>query len=385
VFWLAVLAAPILTVEIPVGAGRVLGLSAFDGVVLVAFIVLCRPYRPSALRGAVIGLGPLALFGALAIAHATAFLAFGHDLQLPGLARETVKYVGFAATVAMLVVIFRTEPMDRAPPHGALVLAAVVIGLSSITFTWSPVFYLGGSYVTVIGAVLTAIAFLLAATIDGRDGHRDTVLTAMALAAALAGAWFMWSKYFLLCIAACTLIFVAQAGARRIGLRVRRPWLAAIIGIVALMLLTAWLYTLEGWRFQGSTSVRLDLWAKAIDLALQSFPWGIGLGQFGAWLSSIHYQAGELEPIQFVHNQFLAFVTEAGAAGIVLGLIVVKLVVDAASAWRGIMVPVFICVLLGALALHDGIGLRALQLLLGYSFAVAVRPGAGGSQRHRLS
>ena len=384
VFWLAALAAPILAVELPVGAGRVLSVSAFDGVVAVAFLILCRPYRPSAVRRAAFGLWPLALFGALAVAHAAASLAFGQDLQLPGLARETVKYVGFAATVAMLVVIFRTEPLDRPPPHGALVCAAVIVGLSSLAFTWSPVFYLGGSYVTVIGAVLTAIAFLLVTMVDGREGRRDTVLTAIALATALTGAWSMWSKYFLLCIAACTLIFVARVGAGRLGLRVRGPQLAVGIGIVALTLLTAWLYAQEGWRFQSSTSVRLDLWAKAIDLAAHSFPWGIGLGQFGAWLSSIHYQAGELEPIQFVHNQFLAFVAEAGAVGIVLCFIVGKLVVDAASAWRGVTGPVFICILLGALTIHDAIGLRALQLLLGYSFAVAIRPGAGGSQRHRL-
>jgi O-antigen ligase len=379
-----VLAGPILTVEIPVGAGRVLSLSAFDGVVLVAFIVLCRPYRPSALRGAAADLWPLALFGALAVAHSAAFLAFGHDLQLPGLARETVKYVGFAANIAMLALLFRAEPMDRAPPQGTLAFAALVIGLSSTAFTWSPVFYLGGSYVTVIGAILTVIAMLLVRMADNRDRPRDTVLTATALAAALAGAWTMWSKFFLLCIAACALIFVARAGARRIGFRVGRPWLATMVGVGALALLMAWLYTQQGWRFQTSTSVRLDLWGKAIDLVAQSFPWGIGLGQFGAWLSSIDYQAGEVEPIRFVHNQFLAFVTEAGAAGIVFALIVVKLVVDAAPAWRGVMMAVFIGVLLGALTLHDGIGLRALQLLLGYSFAVAVRPGAGGSQRHRF-
>jgi hypothetical protein len=383
--WLAMLVGPILTIEVPVGAGRVLSISAFDGVVFLTFIVLCRPYRWSSMRGAVAGLWPMALFGALAVAHSIAFLAFGHDIQVAGLLRETMKYVGYAANLAMLVLIFRTDPMDRPPPRGTLALAAVVIGLGAMAYTWTPVYYLGGSYVTVIGATTTVIAFLLVTAAPESDNRGHIVLTAVALAAALTGIASMWSKFFLLCTAACALIFVLRIGAHRFGIRVSRPWLAAGIGIVALALLTLWLYTLQDWRFRTSATVRFDLWGKAADLAWLSFPWGIGLGQFGAWLASIHYQASEVDPIRFVHNQFLAFMTEAGAVGILFILIIAKLVIDATRAWRGIMVLVFVGVLVGALMLHDGIGLRALQLLLGYSIAVAVRPGAGGSQRHCLS
>jgi hypothetical protein len=379
VLWLALLAGPILTIEVPVGAGRVLSVSAFDAIVLTAFIVLCRPYRPSALRCAAAGLWPVALFGALAAGHSAAFLAFGHDLQLPGLLRETVKYVGFAANIAMLVVIFRTDPMDRAPPAGALVLAAVVIGLVSMAYTWTPIFYIGGSYVTVIGAVLTTTAFLLTALPDGGD-RRGTILTVTALAAALAGLSSIWSKIFLLFTAGCAALFVARAGARRLGVRVGRQWGLAVMSIITVLLLTALLYMSQEWRFDSSASIRLALWSIAADLASRSFPWGIGLGQFGAWLADLAQYKGDGQ-LRFVHNQFLAFVTEAGAVGIALGLIVVKLVIDAMSAWRGVMGAIFVCILLGALTLHDGIGLRAMQLLLGYSFAVAVRPGVGGSER----
>jgi hypothetical protein len=232
----------------------------------------------------------------------------------------------------------------------------------------------------VIGAMLTVIAMLLVGTTDESDRPRDTVLTAIALAAALTGVWVLWSKLFILCVAACALVF----GGRRIGVRVARPWLAVALGAAALALLMAWLYTQQAWRFDISASVRIELWSAAVDLAARSFPWGIGLGQFGSWLASIHYQAGEVEPIRFVHNQFLAFLTEAGVVGIGLGLIVVKIVIDGASVWRDSMAAVFIGVFLSALALHDAIGLRALQLLLGYSLAVALRPGIGGRQRRRV-
>jgi hypothetical protein len=373
------LAGPILTIEVPVGAGRVLSVSAFDVVVLTAFIVICQPYRPSALRHAAEGLWPVMLFGALAVAHSAAFLAFGHDLQLPGLLRETVKYLGFAANIAMLVVIFRTDPMDRPPSGGALVLAAVVIGLASATYTSTPIFYIGGSYVTVIGAVLTTTAFLLTALPD-RDDRRATILTATALGTALVGLAFTWSKIFLGFTAVCAVLFVARQVARRLGVRVARDRLLAIISIGIVLLLAALLYISQAWRFESSASIRLALWGIGADLASRSFPWGIGLGQFGAWLADIAQYKGDGQ-LRFVHNQFLAFVTEAGAVGIALGLIVVKLVIDAMSAWRGVMGAIFVCILLGALTLHDGIGLRAMQLLLGYSFAVAVRPGAGSSER----
>ena len=378
------LAGPILTIEVPVGADRMLSVSAFDAVVLLAFVVLCRPYRPSSLRGAAAGLWPLAPFGALAVAHSAAFLAFGHDLQLPGLVRETVKYVGFAVNIVMLIVIFRTDPMDRPPPRGALAVAALVIGLGSMAYTWMPDYEGGGAYLTVIGAVLTATAFLLATLPDSDSDRRGTLLTTAALAAALVGLSTIWSKLFLFFTALCALNFVALAGARRLGLRLDRRWIFAALGVLVVLLLTALVYAQQGWRFENSAAVRFDLWSIGVDLASRSFPWGIGLGQFGAWLADIAQYKGENQ-LRFVHNQFLAFVTEAGASGIVFGLIVVKLVVDAASAWRGLMMAVFICLLLGALTVHDAIGLRALQLLLGYSFAVAVRPGAGGSQRHRLS
>jgi hypothetical protein len=326
----------------------------------------------------------LALFAVLAMGHSAAFLALGHDVQFAGLARETVKYVGFAANVAMLAVIFQTEPMDRAPPHGALALAAIVIGLSSMAFTWTETFYLGGSYVTVIGAVLTVNALLLVGMASAGNDRGRPLLTAAALAAALLGTWLMWSKLFLLCTAACALIFVMRAAMPHVGQRASRTWLAVAVGSGVLALLVAWLYISQGWRIESSASVRLNLWGMALDLAARSFPWGIGLGQFGAWLADLAPYMGDGQP-RFVHNQFLAFVTETGAVGIVLSLIILKLVADAASAWRGVMRALFVCIVLGSLMLHDGIGLRALQLLLGYSFAVAVRPGASGSQRHRFA
>jgi hypothetical protein len=233
--------------------------------------------------------------------------------------------------------------------------------------------------------VLATIAVLLTALAAPTDDRRRTLLTGVALTAVLAGVGALWSKLFLLCTAACALAFVARAVAWRYRLRVRRPWLIAAAGVLLLVLLMAWLYTLQGWRFKTSTMVRLELWGMAADLASSSFPWGIGLGQFGAWLGSIHYQLGEVYPIRFVHNQFLAFVTEAGAAGIALCLIIVKLVIDAATAWRGIIAAIFFGIVLGALTLHDGIGLRAVQVLVGYTFAVSVRPKPGGTERYRLS
>jgi hypothetical protein len=382
--WLALLASPILAIEVPVGAGRVLSISAFDVVVVAAFVAVCRPYRPSSLGGALAGLGPLVLFAALAVVHSAATLQFGSAIQLAGLLRETVKYVGFAANVAMLVAVFRTEPMDRAPSRVVLVALAFGLGLGAMAYTWTPAYDGGGAYLTVTGAVLTVVAFLLASPSPRRSDRREIGVTTGALAAALAGAWWIWSKLFLLATAACMATYVARTAADRLGLRLNRRWFAAAGALATLIVLAAALYALEDWRFESSASVRLELWTIAVDRIGHSFPWGIGLGQFGAWLADLAPYKGDGQ-LRFVHNQFLAFVTETGAVGIVLSLIVLKLVADAAAAWQGVMRALFACILLGSLMLHDGIGLRALQLLLGYSFAVAVRPGASGSQRHRFA
>jgi hypothetical protein len=383
--WLALLLSPVVRTEIPVGASRVVSVSAFDVLVVLSFLALCWPYRLTSLRDRAAGLKPLALFAALALGHSAAFLAFGHGIQLGGLVRETLKYAGFAANVAMLVVVFRTEPMDRAPSHAMLAATALVCGLGAMAFTWTPEFYLGGSYVTVIGAVLTTVAFLQIATSTEAETPSCIFLTGTTLAAALTGLGSIWSKFFLLCTASSALIFAARVGKWRFDIHPRRPWFAIGAGVLALALIGACLFALEAWRFQTSVSVRLNLWTMSAELAWAHFPWGLGLGQFGAWLASIHYEAGETQPIRFVHNQFLAFVTETGAVGVILSLIVLKLVADAAAAWTGVVRVLFVCTVVGSLTLHDGIGLRALQLLLGYSLAVAARSSAGGSQRHRFA
>ena len=120
-----------------------------------------------------------------------------------------------------------------------------------------------------------------------------------------------------------------------------------------------------------SLSLRLALWDFAWRLAVENFPWGTGLGQYGALIIESP-KLGRLG-LRYVHNTPLALLTEMGALGLLVAAGLGYLVYLSCRHWVWPVALSFLMYLLLPLMLHDAIGMRMSILVLAYGVSESLR------------
>ena len=112
-----------------------------------------------------------------------------------------------------------------------------------------------------------------------------------------------------------------------VGARPRWQWLAAGLGVVALLALVVLLSPLRDWFvFAGANSwqsvigPRLGIWGQALDGIRDHPVWGMGLGTFGALARLVYplVPPAEALPIEDAHNLYLQSALDFGVAGALL-------------------------------------------------------------------
>ena len=116
-----------------------------------------------------------------------------------------------------------------------------------------------------------------------------------------------------------------------------------------------------------SLGFRLYLWEGAWSAFLDSFPNGLGAGQYGAYMNSLS------SPILFTHNTFLGLLVEFGALGVLLVLGLFCLIARSIRHWPfHIMLIVFIFFIFPML-FHDVLGLRINHVVLALGLTTSMR------------
>ena len=131
------------------------------------------------------------------------------------------------------------------------------------------------------------------------------------------------------------------------------------------------LYLIVSIRSLSRLDSVFNSWTVAGSAAVDSFPTGIGLGQFASYLATEPTLGSQA--LRFVHNTPLALVAEMGLAGVGVCGAVVALILHAT---RGLPIAVgaVIWVYLGLpMLLHDALGLRMTVLVLAAGLAGALR------------
>ncbi len=372
----------------PLGdSGRFINLSAFDVAVpacLFAVWVLGGIGRPplpilSALGAAVI----------LVLCHSAGSLWLNPAVEPLGLARETAKLVAVCALLAMLLTLF-TAPTLRVPPAWMVALLILAVSVDALRQRFDELRGVGQYAETLDANPIVGLLVLLIATLARTPNRHATAAAVMAAVAVSAVLIFMFTKiYVAISVAAVVFmgvyLYIGTESMRwgwAIGLLVLSAFLglATVYGIVWFAHADIVYFPIAS--IEHSLSIRMALWEFAWRLSLDSFPWGMGLGQFGALIS----ESPELRSLElrYVHNTALALLTELGALGLlgVVGLGYLTYLscrpwpVPVALAWLAFLVVPF--------TLHDSLGMRMTLLVLAYGVSESLVYG-GRRRVHRAS
>ena len=363
--------------RLPLGdSGRELGVSLFDIVFWGVFLWRWRE-RKIAREPRVIIAATLVV--ALILLHSLLSWWLSH-VELAALLRETVKYAAFPIYVGAATLMLGEERLPGLPP--------VLVALCAVLVSLGVLVYVGG------GTPLVTLAFRHGALERGVYANIVAGLLVLTIYAAetnawMRGRWFPVNVVALLAVATALRLYnkgmmmVATAVA---VLSLTAPWLlrhgrAGVAATLASGLVFAAAATLlafdvlhlgidyEG-TFATSIGIRRDLWLKAAHLIGASFPWGIGLGQFGSAPPPIIDSFGMRQ--LYAHDTPLAMIAELGLLGAALVAALILVIGRAARAFPVLTALACTLYCLETFLLNDGLGYRMVFLLLGLGLARAL-------------
>ena len=379
--WLLLLLSLPIHGRVPLGgSGRELGVSLFDAVFWGVFLWRWREGKIAVDRRVVLA---AALVVAVVLVHS--LLSWWlRPLELAALLRETVKYAAFPVYVGAATLMLGDERLPG-PPLLLVALPAALISLAVLA-------YVAG------GVPLVTLAFRHGALERGVYANIVAGLLALTIYAAetnawIRGRWFTVEVVALVAVATALQLYNKGMMLVTVSLAIlplAAPWLrhrrAGALLALAAGLIVAAAATLVAFdvlrlgidykgTFAASVGVRRDLWLKAAHLIAAGFPWGIGLGQFGAAPPPIVDPFGM--PQLFVHDTPLAMIAELGALGAALAGMLACVIFTAARAFPLLTALAFTLYSLETFLLNDGLGYRMAFLLLGLGLARALeRPAS---------
>jgi hypothetical protein len=383
--WLMLLLSLPLHGRIPLGAsGRELGLSLFDAVFWGVFLWRWRDGKIAVDWRVVL---TAALLVAMILLHS--LLSWWlRPVELTSLLRETVKYAAFPIYVGAAALMLSERSLPG-PPLMLVALSAMLISVGVLV-------YVAG------GVPLVTLAYRHGALERGVYANIVAGLLVLTIYAAernawMRGRWFTVEVTALLAVATALQLYNKGMMLVTVSLAVlplAAPWLRAHRRAGALLALAGGLIvaaaaTLVAFdilrlgidykgTFAASLDVRRDLWLKAAHLIGASFPWGVGLGQFGATPPPILDPFGM--PQLFVHDSPLAMIAELGALGAALAAMLACVIFAAARAFPLLTALAFTLYSLETFLLNDGLGYRPAFLLLGLGLARALVPPASSPE-----
>ena len=119
--------------------------------------------------------------------------------------------------------------------------------------------------------------------------------------------------------------------------------------------------------FLTSLGFRLYLWEGAWSAFLDSFPNGLGAGQYGAYMKSLS------SPILFTHNTFLGLLVEFGALGVLLVLGLLYLIARSIRHWPFHIMLIVLIFFIFPMLFHDVLGLRVNHVVLALGLTASMR------------
>ncbi|MEW5703858.1 MAG: O-antigen ligase family protein [Pseudomonadota bacterium] len=316
----------------------------------------------------------------LIVLHSVAMVAFASGVHLPSLAFGTLKTAAFFLDIGMLALLL--QGAGRRPSLGLLLFLVFGASVQALGMQYLEVHITQWvTYETIYAATITGLLLLLFASAEMRQKPMNFLKTLVLSAWAFAVVFLLYAKIFtLVAFLLVALFLLLQFRRLEPG---RRRWLA--VGVGAFAALAAFfvfalidiklglgrvsIYTMPWQEIQKSFDLRLELWTPAWRFAVESFPWGIGVNQFGPALQRAANAQALVIGGGNVHNVPLQLLTELGALGIGIGGALLALVGFAARRFDGYRRAMLGVYILLPMLLHGVLGLRVFHVVLAYGLA----------------
>lgn len=367
--WVALLVGAVVHVPIILPTvGLIIQPALFD--IILPAIVLCGLLRgwfglPS--RG--LQIISVAIVSAIMI-HSALVYSFGGKVFVSGLLKETVKLVTLFIHFILLLILFSNADFRSPPRWTILIVLIVFIPIILLISHFEPIAVTRTVYAVSLSGLVCLIA------LDGRWRSSRTwkFVLVLACAAIVMVAIMLYNKG----VAGVMLAIMVWIIMER-WLSVQSTLRILLVGmIIAGVTITGIvLSAYAGANFEilrnmdsieRSVNIRLLLWSVAADRFWETFPVGIGLGQFSLAAKTVPLLA--LEGHKFVHNSFLGLMAELGILGVFCALGILFVVLNAARGWPSFAVPIFLLLVFPPLLIHDGQSIRILLLITALGFAL---------------
>ncbi|MCE2509635.1 MAG: hypothetical protein J4G10_01440 [Alphaproteobacteria bacterium] len=330
----------------------------------------------------------------LVVFHSVLTAVLVERTDLSPLFAGALRQTAFFFDIGMLVLLFQS-PERRQPSRGALIFLIFAVTTYALTMryleeqipNWP-------TYETIYAAIITGLLllfFFLRSSEEKPEGFFKIVaLIAWALTALL----LLFTKLFVLIgFLIATLFFVEEFRkfeGRRAGQFLRGMGLFAVlvtVFVVVLVEIDVGRYFIRTYgsfasEIARSLDIRLQLWSFAWQFALEAFPWGIGLNQFGGYVAEA--ASSKALHVASVHNTPLRLLMELGILGIGIFGVVVALVVYSGRGLGPYQRTMLYLYIFMPMLLHDALGLRIFHIGLAFCLAMALFP-AGPAPKERRS
>ena len=301
--------------------------------------------------------------------HSIANMLLSEQLLFARLIKETLKLVSIIIQFILLVVIFG-QADRKAPPFNVvliiLIICCTIFSALSIFIkisAYEPISWTRTIYAT----YLSGLIFLLVLNDQWQSQLRLKICLIVACLGVIATSVLLHSKStagLVTAILAWVILerYISLTKLPRISL-VSAIFLTALgVGIAVSAFLGAHFEFIQHLdTVKRSIEIRLTLWNLAIYQIIESFPFGVGLGQFPLITKSIPILAQEGHT--YVHNTFLGLAVELGLIGILIGAGIVWVLSIATLGLPLQTAPVYLMVVLPPLLFHDGHSIRILLLI----------------------
>lgn len=306
----------------------------------------------------------------IAVAIHSATVSISDDpLLMARLIKESLKLVLIIIHFVLLLILFGHNASFVPSARTVLIILAISCPIVIFIARYEPI----PATRTVYAAYLVGLLFFLVLEGEWRHRVRSKICLITAGLTVLTTSLILHSKGMAgLATAIVFWAILEPVASPRSILKVFLTGAAMIFVISSGVLAAAYLSTkIELLQhmdsIERSIGIRVELWSLALARLLETFPVGIGLGQFPLAAKTVPILA--LEGHNYVHNTFLGLALELGLIGVLLGSMTTLVLIFATCGWPLHTAPVFLIFVLPPLLIHDGHSIRILLLITALGLA----------------